>query len=170
MLTQTWESRTTNDVTERLVLFEQADPPFLVFACQQDLQVLHESKHWICDGTFDYCPPEFSQTYSLQGFLKGEGLPLVVALMPSKTRADYSKAFSKVIKNALWARHGTVGTLGVGHSDFEVSAIPACEDVFAGVTVKGCLFHFSQCFMRKLAELGLRVRFLSVDVYRNMNS
>lgn len=168
MLTQTWESRTTNDVPERLVLFEQADPPFLIFACQQDLRILHESKHWICDGTFDYCPPEFSQTYSVHGFLK-EGLPLVVALMLSKTRADYTKLF-EVIKNALCARHGTVGTLEVGHFDFEASAISAFEEVFVGATVKGCLFHFSQCLMRKLAELGLRVRFLSADVYRNLNS
>lgn len=89
--------------------------------------------------------------------------------LPSKTRADYTKLF-EVIKNALCARHVTVGTLGVGHFDFEVSAISASEDVLAGVTVKGCLFHFSQCLMRKLAELGLRVRFLSVDGYRNMNS
>ncbi|XP_040075494.1 uncharacterized protein LOC115310681 [Ixodes scapularis] len=80
-LTQTWESRNNVNSDDRYVLFEQAQPPFLILASAQDLRTLHDSRHWVCDGTFDFCPPQFSQLYSIHGFKRGEGLPLVAGLL-----------------------------------------------------------------------------------------
>lgn len=155
-LSQTWESRNSTNLSESYVLFEQTQPPFLIMASSLDIQTLHKSKHWVCDGTFDYCPPEFSQLYSIHGFVRGEGLPLVVGLLPDKTRASYSKFFD-VVRSALVLTCGDVGELEVGHFDFEMTAIDSFEVEFPGALSKGCLFHFAQCITRKVAQLGLRV-------------
>ncbi|CAN7938774.1 unnamed protein product, partial [Ixodes hexagonus] len=99
---------------------------------------------------------QFSQLYSIHGFLRGEGLPLVVALMPDKTRASYTKLF-EVVRSALCARCGDVGQIEVGHFDFEMVAISTFEATFPTATSKGCLFHLAQCVNRKMTQLGLRL-------------
>ncbi|KAL3691459.1 hypothetical protein R1sor_005110 [Riccia sorocarpa] len=35
----------------------------LLFASEEDLDILHRSRHWYCDGTFDSVPPFFHQFY-----------------------------------------------------------------------------------------------------------
>ncbi|XP_042149033.1 uncharacterized protein LOC120836087 [Ixodes scapularis] len=154
-LTQTWESRNNVNSDDRYVLFEQAQPPFLILASAQDLRTLHDSRHWVCDGTFDFCPPQFSQLYSIHGFKRGEGLPLVAGLLPDKTRATYTKFF-EVVRTALISACGDVGELRFGHFDFEMVAISTFEVTFPGAESKGCLFHFAHCVIRKMAQLGLR--------------
>ncbi|KRX31952.1 hypothetical protein T05_3128, partial [Trichinella murrelli] len=44
--------------------------------------------------------------------------------------------------------------------DFETALIPAVQASFPGVQIQGCYFHFCQAVLRKVAELGLRTRYL----------
>ncbi|KRZ75178.1 hypothetical protein T10_12247, partial [Trichinella papuae] len=44
--------------------------------------------------------------------------------------------------------------------DFETALIPAVQGSFPGVHVQGCYFHFCQAVLRKVADLGLRSRYL----------
>jgi 2,4-dienoyl-CoA reductase-like NADH-dependent reductase (Old Yellow Enzyme family) len=38
--------------------------------------------------------------------------------------------------------------------DFEKAVWRAVQDVFQGVTIKGCGFHWSQCLLRKIKTLA----------------
>ncbi|CAN7939362.1 unnamed protein product, partial [Ixodes hexagonus] len=154
-LVQTWESRNSPDIDESLLLHEQRAPPMVVLASPLDLQMLHSSHHWVCDGTFEYCPATFTHLYTIHGFVHGEAVPLVAALLPGKTSAVYDKLF-EVVRDALNRRFGSTGALQVAHFDFEAAAITACQRAFPGVTTKGCLFHFVQCLIRKIGDLGLQ--------------
>ena len=40
--------------------------------------------------------------------------------------------------------------------DFEVGMIPALRAEYPGLLVMGCYYHFMQCLVRKLQELGLK--------------
>ena len=44
-------------------------------------------------------------------------------------------------------------------SDFERSAMNAYEEVFPGITIKGCHFHMTQSLWRKIQELGLATEY-----------
>ncbi|XP_064463978.1 uncharacterized protein LOC135375191 [Ornithodoros turicata] len=153
-LSLTWEARHSSDMEDTMVLYQKTQPPTVVLASALDLEILHQSRHWVCDGTFQYCPSGFAQLYSIHGFLHGEAVPLVVALLPSRSAATYAELFN-VTKDALTSRFGTVGALECGHFDFETGAIGRFEAVFR-VQAKGCLFHFIQCITRKVGELGLQ--------------
>ena len=43
--------------------------------------------------------------------------------------------------------------------DFEAAAWTALEEVFPGVSMKGCVFHWTQAVWRKVQDLGLRTTF-----------
>lgn len=57
---------------ERFLLHHQNG--MLIYASDADLGVLHVSEFWIGDGTFEMCPKEFSQLYTIHGFKNGEGM------------------------------------------------------------------------------------------------
>ncbi|CAN7994771.1 unnamed protein product, partial [Ixodes pacificus] len=96
----------------------------------------------------------FSQLFNILGFIRGDGLPLVVGLLPDKTRATYTKFF-EVVCNALISACGDK-ELQFGHFDFKVVTISTFEVAFPGAESKGCLCHFAQCVIRKVARLGLQ--------------
>ena len=43
--------------------------------------------------------------------------------------------------------------------DFEHGMIAALREVYPGLLVMGCYFHYAQCHIRKLQELGLIVTY-----------
>lgn len=106
-------------------------------------------RYWVCDGTFDIFTPQFSQVFNILGFIRGEGLPLVVGLLPDKTRATYTKFF-EVVCTALISACGD-GELQFGHFDFKMVTISTFEVAFPGAESKGCLFHYAQCVICKMA-------------------
>ncbi len=67
------------------------DSLLLIFGTPQALEVLHRSAHWVCDGTFKYCPRGFYQVYSIHRFLAGEAAPLTIALMSNKLQVCNGK-------------------------------------------------------------------------------
>ena len=55
------------------------------------MEILSESDHWYCDGTFDVSPTVFKQLYTIQIIKNGVLFPLVYALLPNKTQKTYLK-------------------------------------------------------------------------------
>ncbi|KAG0444586.1 hypothetical protein HPB47_013625 [Ixodes persulcatus] len=100
----------------------------------------------------------YRQLYTIHGFVHGKAVPLVTALLPSKTATTYQKCF-EVERGALTSRFGSTGAQQIVHIDFEAAAIASCQQVSPGVTTKGCLFHFVQCLTRKIGESGLQSRY-----------
>ena len=50
--------------------------------------------------------------------------------------------------------------------DYESAAIKALEEVFPTAAISGCLFHFSQAVLRKVATLGQRSQYLLDQEFR----
>lgn len=102
-LTKTWEDRQAG-TPGSYVIVQNSSPPLLALSSALDLEMLHGSRHWVCDGTFSYKPSMFSQLYSIHGFVHGEAVPLVVGLLPDKTAATYT-VFFQAVKDALEGRY-----------------------------------------------------------------
>lgn len=119
---------------EQLVVFQQRDPPLVVFACKQDLQVLHQSGDWFMDGTFKYRPVDlgFAQLYIIFGLVNRESAPAVHALTADKQEATYTQLLI-LVRQMIIQNFGNVGALHSIHCDFETAAINSSLTVFPQV-------------------------------------
>ena len=126
-----------------------------VFSANTELRALHDSQYLVGDGTFEMAPNSAYQVYTIHGFVNGEGVPLVWAILPNKTTDTYKEMFNAV-RSALTSTFGDIGSIQYVITDFERAAINAVHDVFPEVTVKGCTFHFRQALMRRIQQEGLK--------------
>ena len=67
---------------ERFLLYSGQEGKLLIFCANTELLTLHESEYVVCDGTFEMAPNSSFQLYTLHGFLNGESMPLLWALLP----------------------------------------------------------------------------------------
>ena len=49
---------------------------------------------------------------------------------------------------------GQVLTIKIIHLDFEIAAHNAVQQIFTGVKIKGCRFHFGQALWRKIQSIN----------------
>lgn len=95
------------------------------------------------------------QLYTIHGLFRGDGMPLVWAILPNKTKATYVELFT-VTRDPLLARFGHLGVSRTFLIDFEAASIEAVTETFSDSTVKGCTFHFAQALLRRVNDEGLR--------------
>ncbi|KAL3691461.1 hypothetical protein R1sor_005112 [Riccia sorocarpa] len=104
----------------------------LLFASEKDLDILHRSRHWYCDGTFDSVPPFFHQFYIIQALVSdADGddanrppISVAYALMADSTARSYVELLEKLkeVKPGLNPSSITM--------DFEPAAKAACLSKF----------------------------------------
>ena len=82
---------------ERFLLYTGQDGKLLNFCSDTELTTLSQSPFIVCDGTFEMAPNSAYQLYTVHGYLNGEGLPLVWALLPNKSKAT-SVCFQRSVK------------------------------------------------------------------------
>ena len=109
-------------------------------------------------------PDSSYQLYTVHGLPCGEGISLVWALLPNKTRATYVEMFS-AIQQAFLERfsHLRPPSRRVFLTDFELAAIDAIKEVFPSDVTKGCTFHFRQALNRNIGIIGLSNEYASED-------
>ena len=73
---------------------EGSSDRILIFSTDAMLHLLCNLEAIYADGTFQVCPSMFMQLFTINGFIHGQQFPLVYALLPSKTRADYNRMFT----------------------------------------------------------------------------
>ncbi|XP_041356817.1 uncharacterized protein LOC121374011 [Gigantopelta aegis] len=81
-------------------------------------------------------------------------VPVAFALMPNRTSATYVRLFNQ-LSSVVEEKTGFDLSPEVVQTDFEIAAIQAIEEIFPDADTRGCLFHFSQCMLRKVQGLGL---------------
>ncbi len=72
-----------------------------MFGTEANLDLLVTNKNWGADGTFDLCPPLFSQLYTIHAKVYGAMLPLVFCLLPNKEQATYTLAHHAIFLLSL---------------------------------------------------------------------
>ena len=147
---------------ERFLLYSSQDSRLLVFCAPTELKVLHQSEFVVSDGTFEMSPDSAYQLYTMHGFLNGESMPLVWALLLNKSSATYVEMFTAV-RDALVNTFGDTGCPRTFLVDFEAAAIKAIQVVFTDSVVKGCCFHYRQAIYRKVQTVGLKGDYENTD-------
>lgn len=141
-----------NNVESGLIIFSTLSN--LGLLCRQDVQILG-------DGTFKTCPRFFLQIYVLHAYKDGVYVPCVFCLLSSKTEHMYRDMFMSLrdlcSDNELDLQMASINL------DFERACHAAVKAVWPGVSIKGCHFHLSQSWYRKISSLGLSDEYKAVD-------
>ena len=131
----------------------------IMFATNQALDLLRQSDHWFCDGTFSVSPAIFFQVYTIHAICNGKVIPCVFSLLPNKTGPTYDRLFQEIDNHM----NGHVPTDIL--FDFEQAAMNGARHVFPGIIVKGCFFHLCKNIWKKNQENGLAVLYETDDEF-----
>ena len=114
--------------------------PIVLFS----LQKLSFCKVWLIDGTFKSCPKQFAKIYTTHGvFSDAVSIPFVFAYLPGKSQQTYKEFFEFIGKRTREEPKVII-------CDFEMGAIKACQEIFPGAELNGCLFHLTQSIFRRV--------------------
>lgn len=120
--------------------------------------ILHHAQSglWFGDGTFEIVPTMFFQLYTVHCKVGNNFPPFIYFLLPNKTEGTYVRmiqALKELVPNVFPERILL---------DFEMAAINAFKNEFPTSNISCCFFHLSQSVIRKVTELGLKVRYETV--------
>jgi hypothetical protein len=91
---------TLSTTGQRFLLSQSANNEFITFATDTNLRLLCEADDIYMDGTFDTAPSLYSQLYTIHIFVEDRMVPVMYALMISKTTQLYVSMFQSVINES----------------------------------------------------------------------
>ena len=132
----------------------------LIFSTDQFLQSLHDSEHWMCDGTFKVARNLFYQVYTVHALIRNNVLPCVFVLLPNKQHVTYSRMWTEIksLKLGLAPRSVQI--------DYELASKAALIEAFPQTRIYGCYFHLGQSLWRKIQENGLQRLYVQYENVR----
>ncbi|KRY78461.1 hypothetical protein T4A_139, partial [Trichinella pseudospiralis] len=130
----------------QFMMYNNVDNSVLIFCTDENLKELAAHSVWCTEGTFKIIPDWYQQLFTIH--------------FNCWKRRSYCEIFDNLIAKA--AALGVVLQPQIFICYFETTLIPAVQvqGSFPGVHVQGCCFHFCQAVLRKVADLGLRSRYL----------
>lgn len=150
---------------ERFLLHDSgaADPTrFLIFGTHRGLDFMQSAEDWYLDGTFRISPTIFAQVYSLSVARFNQTVPILYALLPSKSEDQYDKLMAWVKANAPQANPVTCMT------DFEAAPIKSILRAYPNVGPTGCFFHLTQNIWKHVkATPGMQEKYNTDPDYAN---
>ena len=111
--------------------------------------ILPEITNLQFDGTFQTAPVQFYQLWTIFIAVDGHTLPAIHSLLSAKTQELYKAIFENI------AIHIPQLKPVASMSDWESASRNAIREVFPGINVYGCWFHYSQRIWAKTQKLGL---------------
>ena len=145
----------TLDSRRFLLCEDSQQDKIIIFATDQNTELLAESDTLYIDETFRSCPSLFYQLFTVHAFRNRQQYPLAYCLLPDKTRQSYQRAFDLLAVEASQLHL----SLSPSHilCDFELAVIQAAQLSSPGAEIHGCYYHFCQCINRQVQQLGLQV-------------
>ncbi|CAF4684794.1 unnamed protein product [Rotaria sp. Silwood1] len=129
------------------------------------VKIILFSSEWIfLDGTFDKCPKQFQQIYTIHGLKFQQNFPCVICLLSGKTADIYRQLFLELndhatrLKMKFEPKHVM--------SDFEMSLTKVIKEKLPNVIHHGCFFHFTQSLHKHINSLGLFTAYLEDEDLR----
>ena len=128
--------------------------------------MLSRAKTWYIDGTFKVVKDPFVQLASIHAFIRKDGNlkqePLCYMVMSGRKKKDYNAVLRKILE--LLPERPVVRQIV---SDFESALWKSVATVMAGVTQRGCSFHWAQAVWRHLQQDNLQSDYMAIGkVYR----
>ncbi|KRX67864.1 hypothetical protein T06_4849, partial [Trichinella sp. T6] len=142
----------------QFLMYNNVHNSVLIFCTDENIRELAGHTVWCMDGTFKIVPEWHHQMFCIHVFKEGKLIPLVYCLTVRRDLPTYHEIFDNLILKV--ASLGVVLQPQTIICDFETALIPAVQGSFPGVLVQDCYFHFCQVVRRKVADLGLRTRYL----------
>lgn len=134
----------------------------IIYSCKTNLRYLCSATVTLGDGTFFVTPKFFYQVYTLHGYIKDTHVPLVMCLLSDKSAVTYRQMLQVIVDKCT--EFGLQWLPNLVLLDFETAAHKAFSEIFPGIEIRCCRFHFGQAILRKIRELGLS------NEYRNPES
>ncbi|CAF3730827.1 unnamed protein product [Rotaria socialis] len=125
----------------------------LIFASDDQLNVLFHSEVLFADGTFKVSPTLFEQLYVLHGLQNGEVLPVCFILTSNRKHDTYAAIFRSLKRIGLKMGFDLKPLSII--CDFEQSFMNAVTNELPQTIVTGCWFHFCQSCYRNIQKLGM---------------
>ncbi|CAF4876136.1 unnamed protein product [Rotaria socialis] len=123
------------------------DDRILIFASDEQLNILQNAREFIVDGTFKVVPEIFYQLYIIHSVHRDHVIPVIYVLLHRKNADTYYRLINKILKFApLWSPRSIM-------LDFEQACIGVYQTMFPTVLLSGCYFHLRQSIHRKLQAL-----------------
>jgi hypothetical protein len=108
----------------------------ILFGSQKLIEYFIRAKQIFFDATFKIAPKLFYQVLTIKFPFEGKTFPALVIVMKGKSREHYDAAFSKV--KELFPEFNPTH----GMADHEVAARASAQQIFDGLLVKSCWFHY----------------------------
>ncbi|XP_025016251.1 uncharacterized protein LOC112538666 [Tetranychus urticae] len=134
------------------------DSKMMIFSSEIFLQYLANSDRVYVDGTFSSAPKQFNQLFTFHVLVNENMFAVVFALLPDKKMTTYLKLIS-VITSTIRNKLGIIFRPEHLHCDFEMAIMQSFKTFFPNINIHGCYFHFTQCLLRKLQNLGLKKQY-----------
>lgn len=122
----------------------------LLFASNEQLQLLQHTNNYCMDATFKVVPRLYYQLFVLFAIIGSHVFPVLYALMSRKTTELYAAVFQKLREIAPAFRPARV------MADFETAPATALRTTFPDldIYISGCWFHYCQAVIRVLKRSG----------------
>lgn len=131
------------------LFFYQGEDRILIFASDEQVDILQDTDEFLFDGTFKVVPEIFYQLFIIHGVFRDHVIPLIYALLRRKNAETYEPLIDEILNIApRWAPRAIM-------LDFEQSSIGAFQGAFPNVSLSGCYFHLRQSIHRKLQVIRI---------------
>jgi len=103
---------------------------FLIFTTDNNLQLMEQCEHWLCDGTFSCVPGIFNQRYTIHRIHYSSVVLAVCIILPNKKEDVYKRMFLALafLKPQLNPKSMMF--------DFEKAAMNASKYIFPSINIK----------------------------------
>ena len=122
----------------------------LIFASDEQVDIIQDTEDFLVDGTFKVVPEIFYQLFIVHGVFRDHVVPLVYALLRRKNAETYQNLILEILKIApRWSPRTIM-------LDFEQASIGAFESAFPNAALSVCYFHLRQSIHRKIQVSEIR--------------
>ena len=129
------------------VSFDLGDDRILVFASDEQIDILQNTDDFLVDGTFKVVPEMFYQLYIIHAVYRDHVVPVIYSLLRKKSKDTYRRLINEILKFApRWSPRSIM-------LDFEQACFGAFLSTFPNVSLSGCYFHLRRSIHRKLQVL-----------------
>jgi hypothetical protein len=116
----------------------------LIFATDEQVDILQDTEDLLVDGTFKVVPEIFYQLFIIHGVFRDHVVPLIYALLRRKNAETYQYLITEILNIApRWSPRTIM-------LDFEQASMGAFQAAFPNALLSGCYFHLRQSIHRKL--------------------